>query len=250
MEPGAQNANAGKRYAEFRFLFLVLQGIGCTLIILTFYWIFVHLGGLSWSSNPGVQFNWHPLLMTIGMIYLYGNSILVYRGLRYARKRSLKICHASIFGSIMILVLIASLAVFDSHNLAVPPIPNLYSLHSWVGLTAVTLFILQWIGGFFSYLYPVISAQQRETFMPTHVFFGLAGYVTAVAAAVLGVCEKAIFKLGAKDYSKLPSEAVLVNCIGLLIIIFAALVVYLATHRNYKRIPLPEDAILLTGHNE
>lgn len=55
---------------------------------------------------------------------------------------------------------------------------------------------------------------------------------------------------GPKDYSQLPSEAVLVNCIGLLIIIFAALVVYLATHRNYKRIPLPEDAILLTGHNE
>lgn len=55
---------------------------------------------------------------------------------------------------------------------------------------------------------------------------------------------------GADGYSKLPSEAVLVNTIGLLIIIFAALVVYLATHRNYKRIPLPEDAILLTGHNE
>lgn len=165
MEPAAQNINAGKRYAEFRFLFLVLQGIGCTLIILTFYWVFAHRGGLSWSSTPKVQFNWHPLLMTIGMIYLYGNckkrmlilflfhgikcimvyflAILVYRGLRYARKRSLKLCHASIFGSIMILVLIASLAVFDSHNLVVPPIPNLYSLHSWVGLIAVTLFILQ-----------------------------------------------------------------------------------------------------------
>lgn len=83
------------------------------------------------------------LLDGIKCIMVYFLAILVYRGLRYARKRSLKLCHASIFGSIMILVLIASLAVFDSHNLAVPPIPNLYSLHSWVGLTAVTLFILQ-----------------------------------------------------------------------------------------------------------
>lgn len=59
-----------------------------------------------------------------------------------------------------------------------------------------------------------------------------------------------VYFSGAKGYSQLPSEAVLANSIGLLIIIFAALVVYLATHRNYKRIPLPEDAILLTGHNE
>lgn len=31
--------------------------------------------------------------------------------------------------------------------------------------------------------------------MPTHIYFGLAGYVTAIAAALLGLCEKAVFKL-------------------------------------------------------
>lgn len=58
------------------------------------------------------------------------------------------------------------------------------------------------------------------------------------------------FHRGAKTYSELPSEALLINMIGLLIVIFAALVVYLATNRQFKRIPLPEDAILLTGHDE
>lgn len=133
-----------------------------------FCWVFIYLGGLSWSSTPEIQFNWHPLLMTIGMIYLYGNckallemvlngkwflrectffsdhiAILVYRGVRFARKRSLKLSHASIFGAIMFLVVIASWAVYDSHVLKTPPIPNLYSLHSWIGLIAIILFVLQ-----------------------------------------------------------------------------------------------------------
>lgn len=55
---------------------------------------------------------------------------------------------------------------------------------------------------------------------------------------------------GPGTYSQLPSEAAMVNTIGIFIVAFAALVVYLATHSHYKRIPLPEDAILLTGHNE
>lgn len=125
----------------------------------------------------------------------------------------------------MILVLFASWAVYDSHVLKKPnPIPNLYSLHSWIGLAAVILFILQvihviktkyithtnvmersslkthalkfqWLCGFFSFLYPLISPQQRENVMPFHVYFGVTGYVLAIAAALMGLNEKAIFKL-------------------------------------------------------
>lgn len=73
MESTSNSNNVGSKYANFRVLYLLVQLIGCTLLILMLCWVFIYLGGLSWSSTPSIQFNWHPLLMTLGMIYLYGN---------------------------------------------------------------------------------------------------------------------------------------------------------------------------------
>lgn len=145
-------------YSNFRILYLITQMVGVTIVVLVSSWIGVHLGGLGWTK-PSIQFNWHPLLMSLGMIFLYGNcefelvflwtsvsyffdfsAILVYRGFRYARKKPLKITHATIHGLAFLFTVVALIAVFDSHNLAKPPIPNMYSLHSWVGMAAVVLF--------------------------------------------------------------------------------------------------------------
>lgn len=63
--------------------------------------------------------------------------------------------------------------------------------------------------------------------MPFHVFVGLLGYVMALAAALMGLSEKAIFSMA--NYSELPSHAILINCIGMLVALFGALVMYLVT---------------------
>ena len=72
-------------------------------VVLCGIWTGHHLGGFSWQSNPNLEFNWHPLLMTLGMIYLYGNGILMYRMFRNERKRKLKLIHAGIMISVFML---------------------------------------------------------------------------------------------------------------------------------------------------
>ncbi|XP_073840134.1 plasma membrane ascorbate-dependent reductase CYBRD1 isoform X2 [Musca autumnalis] len=235
--------------ANFKVLYVLTQLFGLTMIVLMGSWVGVHMGGLAGSDNPALEFNWHPLLMTIGLIFLYGNAILVYRGFRTLRKKTLKITHAALHMGAFVFTVIALKTVFDSHNLAETPIPNMYSLHSWLGLSAVLIFSLQYVIGFMAYLAPGAKESFRAALMPLHVYFGLFGFVLSIAAACMGITEKAIFALG-KSYSELPSSAVMVNLCGVLYVIFGGLVVYLATNPAYKRKPIPEDTVLLTGAAE
>ena len=52
----------------------VAQASGFVAVVLTGVWMGHFRGGFAWASNPAVQFNWHPLLMVLSMVYLYGNG--------------------------------------------------------------------------------------------------------------------------------------------------------------------------------
>ena len=52
----------------------VAQAAGFVAVVLTGVWMGHFRGGFAWASNPAVQFNWHPLLMVLSMVYLYGNG--------------------------------------------------------------------------------------------------------------------------------------------------------------------------------
>lgn len=66
------------RLVNFRLMYLVTQLIGIALIILIISWVAFHLKGFGWDyEQPSILFNWHPLFMTIGMVFLYGNCEFV-----------------------------------------------------------------------------------------------------------------------------------------------------------------------------
>lgn len=53
-------------------LFVVAEIVGLLAVVLVFYWCFSFNSGFGFSAQP--LFNWHPLFMTIGLIYLMGNG--------------------------------------------------------------------------------------------------------------------------------------------------------------------------------
>ncbi|XP_047356730.1 plasma membrane ascorbate-dependent reductase CYBRD1 isoform X1 [Vespa velutina] len=231
----------------FTFLLTILELTGIVFIILMIVWITQFRGGFSWTSNPSLEFNWHPLLMTIGFVFLYGNAMLIYRTQRNVRKRRLKLIHTGLMSITILLTIIALVAVFDSHNLKNPPTPNMYTLHSWIGLSCVILFCFQLLAGCITFLYPGLHESLRATYMPIHVYFGVATFIGSIATCLIGLNEKAIFSI--TNYKDFPSEGILVNTIGIFLIIFGALAVYLVSQEQYKRQPRPEDNVLLTNRN-
>jgi len=145
---------------------------------------------------------------------------------------------------VLICVIVAQIAIFSTHNNAVPPIADFYSLHSWIGILTIALFFAQWIAGLLVYFYSFVGTPTKAWIMPYHVYIGHLIFVLGLAAAISGINEKAVWKLS-KTYFEKGAEAMLMNFIGVVIAIFGALVVYLTSNVYYKRYPRPEDGVLL-----
>ncbi|XP_071498214.1 transmembrane ascorbate-dependent reductase CYB561-like isoform X2 [Diadema antillarum] len=137
------------------FVFYLLLGasqvLAILILILAGYWTGHTLGGFAWDGSSQ-EFNLHPLLMTLGLIFLYGDAILMFRILRRENKTAVKVIHLLMQALALVCACIALKAVFAFHNKN--SIPNLYSLHSWVGLTAFILFACQWHQWWYSLLHP------------------------------------------------------------------------------------------------
>lgn len=106
-------------------------------------------GGYAWNADPEKQFHYHPTFMTMGLIFLFGEAAIVYRVFRHEKKRFTKLLHIVIHSAALVFMIVSLKAVFDSHDYhrapdgTLAPIPNLYSLHSWIGILTVVGYVLQ-----------------------------------------------------------------------------------------------------------
>ncbi|XP_053327413.1 plasma membrane ascorbate-dependent reductase CYBRD1 [Spea bombifrons] len=230
-----------KSFLVFLVSSLLLGFLG---VIFVLVWVLHWREGLGWDGGFA-EFNWHPVLVITGFIFIEGIAIIVYR-LPWTWKCSkllMKSIHAGLHLIAMVLMIVSLVAVFDYHNAR--NIPNMYSLHSWVGLTVVILFALQLVLSFLVYLLPFASPSLRAALMPVHVYSGILLYGSIIATALMGFTEKLIFALKSPAYSTLPPEGIFVNTLGLLIIVFGALVIWMVTQPAWKR---PQDQSGNTPH--
>ena len=94
----------------------LLEVVGVGLVVMMSVWTGHFMGGFAGQSDPKLEFNWHPLLLTISLIYLYGNGILIYRLARNERKSKLKVAHATVMGSATVLACFGIKAGLDSNT--------------------------------------------------------------------------------------------------------------------------------------
>lgn len=123
-------------------------------------------------------------------------AIVVYR-LPWTWKCSklmMKLIHAGLNVLAFILAVISLVAVFDFHN--VQNIPNMYSLHSWVGLIAVILFSLQvtflCLFVFFCCFFIITFCKQTRIHMymctVAEIWVFIYGPLFVIEQIVLGLC--------------------------------------------------------------
>ncbi|XP_035511510.1 cytochrome b561 [Morone saxatilis] len=216
------------------------QLLGVTSVVLTGVWMGHYHGGFAWNGSAQ-EFNLHPLCMVLGLVFLHGDAILVYRVFRNEAKRNVKMLHGIIHLLALIISIIGFVAVFDFHRAA--NIPDMYSLHSWCGMATLVLFCIQWVMGLMFFLFPTASSWLRASYLPIHVFCGLVLLVMAVGSSLLGITEKLLFSIES-NYSLFAPEGVLANILGILLVCFGVVLGYLITKEEYRRPPNPEEESL------
>ncbi|KAJ8380038.1 hypothetical protein SKAU_G00008160 [Synaphobranchus kaupii] len=230
----------------FHVSYVLCLCLGFLCVVFVSYWSATWRGGFAWDGTA-LQYNWHPVLMVTGLIVLYGNAAVLYRiPLTWGEnKLPWKLLHAGILFLALLLSIVGLCAVFSFHN--AKSIPNLYSLHSWLGICTATLFAAQWVMGLAAFLLPCSSMEFRRLVKPNHVWMGSAIFTLSIAACISGINEKLIFTLKGstnetQPYSMLPPEAVFANSLGVLIIAFGLVVLKILSNQRWQR---PEP-----GHEE
>ena len=217
--------SSASRAAGARTLAVHLLAAAATALVLL--WCIGFRGGLAFRSRNKQQiFNVHPPLMLIGFIVIGGEAILAYRTLpsttisRDARKKT----HLALHAAALALGLVGLYAVFKYH--AEAGIPNLYSLHAWLGIATVAIYAAQWLAGFLAFFFPGAKPETRRAAVPWHAVVGLLVFALAVGTAQLGFLEKMTFLQGPPlSVAKYGAEALLVNFTAVVVLLLGVAVV-------------------------
>ncbi|XP_037339700.2 lysosomal membrane ascorbate-dependent ferrireductase CYB561A3-like [Pungitius pungitius] len=221
----------------FWFTYVPCLCLGLLCLLFVVFWSSYWHGGFAWDGS-GLQFNWHPVLMVTGLVVLYGFAAVVFRVPFTWKQRKLpwKLVHGGLMLVALLLSVLGLCAVFDYHRAS--KIPDVYSLHSWVGLCTVALFASQWLLGLAGFLLPCSPPRLRRSLKPLHVWMGKAILILSLTSCISGITEELFFNLDGitgKSYSSLPVEAKFANALGLLLATFVLVVFGILSNKSWQR---------------
>jgi hypothetical protein len=117
----------------------------------------------------------------------------------HQRRVVLKFTHGLSWTVAALCAMVALLAVVQSHNDATVSgkfIANLYSLHSWIGVGVIIMYMVQFSMGVLTFACPtplfmsLSSPNKKARFMQVHKFLGPFIYNCTAATILLGIQEK------------------------------------------------------------
>ena len=183
-------------------LFTLAELLLFATVFLWLYWSYQHDDGLSWQNDRKQQFNTHAALMLLGFIFLNGQAMLIYRSFQCCSKIYTKILHTILFvlaTSAISLGLILGYTAQENVGSTNKPIMHFYSLHAWIGLSTVGLFVLQFVFGFVSFLILLCcdsaTSKFRAALLPIHKTFGLIIFSLAISTCLTGLLQTARSRL-------------------------------------------------------
>ena len=194
-----------------------------------------YLGGLNWTD---LTFNYHPVLMTAGFIFCGMNAILSFRLLPLGKPVSKNI-HVALHVGAVTCISIGLAAVYignsyTNHNNVGYKFPNFYSLHSFIGLSAIVLYFQNFILGSLAYLVKsFVSLDLKKMYMPNHKFLGILTIIFAGAAILTGIVDieggefgVCTFDAENGSYADVPRGCKVLSAFGMTVLTTIALFLY------------------------
>ncbi|GMH42569.1 hypothetical protein BSKO_10488 [Bryopsis sp. KO-2023] len=220
---------------------ILIRLIWITTLCLIAVWTGSYLGGFSSKAengNTSKLFNWHPLLMVLAIPVLMTESVLAYRAppLSMVPRSMRKLVHSILHVFSVICVFGAMVSVVASHRIPTPPIPDLAMAHSWVGVTALCLFGIQFLLGGAMFLLAGVRQSTKVVFSDVHGFLGRATYFVGLATIVSGLVEKLAFIHKAHPDPNEPA-IMIPKVVIILLTILGLLVGFLHTFQEKEKLP-------------
>lgn len=221
-----------QRYAN-----ILAHLLSITSVIVVIVWISSSLGGLSWQQQGQSKqvFNWHPLLMICAFSFMTVATLSFRTKMLLTQRSQQKLLHGIAWSVAAMCAFVALLAVFKSHNDETSGfIANLYSFHSWIGMTVIILYMIQFVLGILTFAWPLASMTpvRKARILQIHKFVGPFIYNATAATILLGIQEKESFigcaySVSEADYypwrhfGEIPSVCKTSHVLGFLVLLVA-----------------------------